>query len=220
VCVYCVFTVNTRVYRVLRGNATTHFSTSAAFPDCTGQRAREGYGRRGDQTADFTVHRPHHLPDDDAADLDTPATTAAVKINKTWNKLQIDFFSLSIFAFYILETYDVRPYGTALDTSQTCESRVLARSVLPEVVVVIPRERINYNRFYRIRLHALTRCSSRRIICLYDNDMRHTPRDRKATRRRFVVNTGSVSVSSVDDDTFGQVFYFYYITTFARRHLK
>lgn len=40
--------------------------------------------------------------DDDDDDLDTPATTAAVKINKTWNKLQIDFFSLSIFAFYIL----------------------------------------------------------------------------------------------------------------------
>lgn len=107
-CVCVCVCVCIRVYRVLRGNATTHFSTSAATPDCTGQRAREEYGRRGDQTADFTVHRPHHLPDDDddtAADLDTPATTAvAVKINKTRNKLQIDFFSLSIFAFYILQT--------------------------------------------------------------------------------------------------------------------
>lgn len=154
----CVFTVNTRVYRVLRGNATTHFSTSAAFPDCTGQRAWEGYGRRGDQTADFTVHRPHHLPNDD--DLDTPATTAAVKINKTWNKLRIDFFFFR-FLHFTYYKYGVRPYGTTLDTSQARESRVLARSVLPEVVFVIPRERINYNRFYRIWLHALTRCSSR-----------------------------------------------------------
>ncbi|CAH1711006.1 unnamed protein product [Aphis gossypii] len=122
VCVYI------RVYRVLRGNATTHFSTSAATPDCTGQRAREGYGRRGDQTADFTVHRPHHLPDDDddddtAADLDTPATTAvAVKINKTRNKLQIDFFfSFNFCILHITNTAGVRPYGTALDTSQTRE---------------------------------------------------------------------------------------------------
>lgn len=97
------------VYRALRGNATTHFSTNPSPPPltvhCTGHQAREGYGRRGVETADFTVHRPHHLPDDDgAADLDTPATTsAAAKINKTRNKFQIDFFFFR-FLHFTLQT--------------------------------------------------------------------------------------------------------------------
>lgn len=105
----------------------------ANTPDIGRARERQSAERGGEATtADFTVHRPHHLPvTTTPLTLTPPTLTAAVKINKTRNKLRIDFvfvFSISIFCILRLRTPCL--YDTLLNACQIIlYSRFLPHSI-------------------------------------------------------------------------------------------